>query len=152
MKVILIGILSLMLSLPLLAQIDMPKPILNPYRGSGSPLISLDRLSMNHSMGFEAGMSSAGSGYYLSRYTNHIRYNLNPKLDLELDLSLVNYGSANSKLGFGSDNTTRVIPEFKLNYRPSESVNLSLEFRQGSPWFSSSSSWYSDQRPWYERW
>ena len=152
MKAMLIGILVLLLSLPLLAQIDMPKPNLNPYRGSGSPLFSLDRLSMNHSMGFEAGMSSAGGGYYLSRYTNHIRYNLNPKLDLELDLSLINYGSANSKLEFGSDNTTRVIPEFKLNYRPSESVNLSLEFRQGSPWYSSSSPWQSDQRPWYERW
>ncbi|MDD4223090.1 MAG: hypothetical protein PHD87_00690 [Candidatus Cloacimonetes bacterium] len=152
MKVTLIGILALLLSLPLLAQIDMPKPDLNPYKGSKAPLLSLDRLSMSHSMGFEAGTSSAGGGFYLSRYTNRIRYAFNPKLDLELDLSLVNFGSTSSKLEFNSDNSTKVIPEFRLNYRPSDSVNLSVEFRQGAPWYSGSSPWYGDQRPWYERW
>ncbi len=151
MKTTLIGILILLLSLPLLAQIDMPKPNLNPYKAGGSPLLSLDRLSMSHSMGFEAGSSSAGRGYYLSRYTNHIRYAFNPKLDLELNLSLVNYGST-TKLEFNSDNSTRVIPEFRLNYRPTDSVNLSVEFRQGAPWYSGTSTWYDDQRPWYERW
>lgn len=145
MKKFLIGIMVLMLSLPLLAQINMPKPNLNPYKESGSSLLSRDRLSMSHSMGFTAGTNSAGGGYYLSRYTNSIFYSINPKLNLELDLSLVNYGSTSSKLEFNSDNTTKVIPEFRLNYRPSDSVNLSVEFRQGSPW-------YNDQRPWYERW
>jgi len=151
MKKTLIGILILLLSLPLLAQIDMPKPNLNPYKGSGTPLFGLNKLSMSHSLGFEAGTSSSGRGYYLSRYTNHINYAFNPKLDLELDLSLVNYGST-SKLQFNSDNNTKVIPEFRLNYRPSDSVNLSVEFRQGTPWYTGLSNWYSDQRPWYERW
>ncbi|HRQ67088.1 MAG TPA: hypothetical protein P5170_00710, partial [Candidatus Syntrophosphaera sp.] len=113
MKKTLIGILILLLSLPLLAQIDMPKPNLNPYKGSGTPLFGLNKLSMSHSLGFEAGTSSSGRGYYLSRYTNHINYAFNPKLDLELDLSLVNYGST-SKLQFNSDNNTKVIPEFRL--------------------------------------
>ncbi len=152
MKKIAIGILILMLGLPLLAQIDMPKPNLNPYRGSGSPLLGLNGLSMSHSLGFETGMSSAGGGFYLSRYTNQIRYAISPKLDLELDLSLVNFGSTNSKLEFNSDNSTKLIPEFRLNYRPSDSVNLSVEFRQGSPWYTGSSPWEYDQRPWYERW
>ncbi|HOG31191.1 MAG TPA: hypothetical protein PLI58_02205 [Candidatus Syntrophosphaera sp.] len=151
MKKTLIGILILLLSLPLLAQIDMPKPNLNPYKGSGTPLFGLNKLSMSHSLGFEAGTSSSGRGYYLSRYTNHINYAFNPKLDLELDLSLVNYGST-SKLQFNSDNNTKVIPEFRLNYRPSDSVNLSVEFGQGTLWYTGPSNWYSDQRPRYERW
>ncbi|HQP26483.1 MAG TPA: hypothetical protein PLL58_01540 [Candidatus Syntrophosphaera sp.] len=151
MKKALIGILILLLSLPLLAQIDMPKPNLNPYKGSGTPLFGLNKLSMSHSLGFEAGTSSSGRGYYLSRYTNHINYAFNPKLDLELDLSLVNYGST-SKLQFNSDNNTKVIPEFRLNYRPSDSVNLSVEFGQGTLWYTGPSNWYSDQRPRYERW
>jgi len=151
MKKTLIGILILLLSLPLLAQIDIPKPNLNPYKGSGTPLFGLNKLSMSHSLGFEAGTSSSGRGYYLSRYTNHINYAFNPKLDLELDLSLVNYGST-SKLQFNSDNNTKVIPEFRLNYRPSDSVNLSVEFGQGTLWYTGPSNWYSDQRPRYERW
>lgn len=152
MKKSVIGILVLILSLPLVAQINMPKPNLNPYRESGKPLLSLDRLSMHHSMGFEAGMSNGGGGYYLSRYTNQIRYSFNPKLNLELDLSLVNFGSTSTKFELNSDNATKVIPEFRLNYRPTDSVNISVEYRQGAPWQTGNPAWQSDQRPWYERW
>lgn len=152
MKKTLLGILIIALSLPLLAQIDIPKPNFNPYRQETPGLLSLDRFSMNHSLGFSAGMSSVGTGYYLSRYTNQISYVFSPKLDLELDLSLVNFGSTGAKLEFNSDNSTKVIPEFKLNYRPSDSMNLSIEFRQAAPWNQAYSPWQTDQRPWYDRW
>ncbi|MBW6514374.1 MAG: hypothetical protein K0B87_06425 [Candidatus Syntrophosphaera sp.] len=145
MKVFLLGLLSLLLILPLAAQIDLPRPSFNPYQSGGSSLLDLNRISMNHSMGFSAGVSSAGSGYYLSRYTNHLKYSFNPKLDLELDLNFVNFGSTNSSFEFNADNRSRVIPEFKLNYRPSESVQLQIEFRQGNPWM-------QDYKPWPERW
>ncbi|MFO8144190.1 MAG: hypothetical protein R6T89_00440 [Candidatus Syntrophosphaera sp.] len=145
MKVILMSILALALLVPLTAQTDFPKPAFNPYGESGGALIDLNRLSMNHSLGFSAGVSSSGYGYYLSRYTNHLQYKFNPKLDLELDLSFVNFGSASSSLEFNDDNQSRIIPEFKLNYRPSESVNFQVEFRQGYPGF-------YDTRPWHDRW
>ena len=145
MKMMLIGLISLVMILPLTAQIDLPRPSFNPYQGSGSSLLDLNRISMNHSMGFSAGVSSAGSGYYLSRYTNHLRYSFNPKLDMELDLNFVNFGSTNSSFEFNADNRSTIIPEFKLNYRPSESVQLQIEFRQGNPWM-------PYDKPWYERW
>ncbi len=147
MKAIPILILSLLLALPLAAQINMPKPDLNPYALSGASLLDMNRISMRHSMGFSAGVSSQGQGYYLSRYTNHLKYEFNPKLDLELDLNVVNFGSAStgSKFSLNSDNSTRIIPEFKLSYRPSENLHFQIELRQGNPWF-------YDQRPWDERW
>ncbi len=147
MKAILTLILGLLLALPMLAQPALPKPDLNPYAGSGSPLLDLNRLSMRHSMGFSAGVSSLGQGYYLSRYTNHLSYTFNPRLDLELDLNFVNFGSVGtgSQFSFHKDNTSLVIPEFKLSYRPSDKVHFQLEFSQGLPWS-------QDTRPWYERW
>ena len=147
MKAIPILILSLLLALPLAAQINMPKPDLNPYALSGASLLDMNRISMRHSMGFSAGVSSQGQGYYLSRYTNHLKYEFNPKLELELDLNFVNFGSAStgSKFSLNSDNSSRIIPEFKLSYRPSENLHFQIEMRQENPWF-------AEQRPWYERW
>jgi hypothetical protein len=125
-KILLIIALSLLL-LPLLAQINMPRPDFNPY----SLKSSLPNLSMSHSMGFQAGTSSSGSGYYLSRYTNHLSYKLSPKMDLDVDLNFVNFGSVNtgSSISFNDDNDTKVLPEFSLRYQPKE--NMSFEIRMG---------------------
>lgn len=145
MKSILIGLIAILTVMPLCAQIDLPKPSFSPYANSSSSLLSLNRLSMKHSMGFSAGMSSSGPGYYISRYTNHLRYDISSKLDLELDLNFVNFGTTGNKLQFNDDNRSKIIPEFRLSYRPTDSVNIQVEFRQGAPW-------YLDQKPWYERW
>lgn len=134
--------IGIMAMLPLAAQIDLPRPSLNPWQtGTKSPLLDASRISMSHSMGFMAGSSSAGYGYYLSNYTNHLKYELSPKLDLALDLNFVNYGSTSGGFKFNSDNQSKVIPEFKLNYRPSESFRVSVEFKRGYPWLGSDSAW-----------
>ncbi len=145
MKNIMILTLALLFALPLMAEWELPRPDFNPWRESGSSLLNPDRLAMSHSMGFSAGTSSSGNGYYLSRYTNHLRYQFNPKLDLALDLNLVNFGSTSSNFTFNKDNASKVIPEFRLNYRPTDGVNISFEFAQGYPWQTSRS-------PWYDRW
>lgn len=125
-KLLLILSLSLLL-LPLMAQINMPRPNFSPY----SLKSSLPNLSMSHSMGFEASSSSTGTGYYLSRYTNHLSYKFSPKLDLDLDLNFVNFGSMNTKSSFSinDDNDTKLLPEFSLRYQPKE--NMSFEIRMG---------------------
>jgi len=145
MKAILIAILALIITLPLMAGFDLPKPDFNPYNTGGYSLLNPDRLSMSHSLGFYAGASSSGQGFYLSRYTNQLKYTFNPKLDLELDLNFVNYGSAGSSFKLNDDNRSHILPEFKLNYRPSDNVQLQIEFRQANPWLDSGT-------PWYERW
>lgn len=113
----------------LLAQIDMPRPNFSPY----SLKSSLPGLQMSHSMGFEAGTSSVGNGYYLSRYTNHLSYSFNPKLDMDLDLNFVNFGSMNTKSDFSlnEDNSSKVLPDFSLRYRPSDTMSFEVRFSQG---------------------
>ena len=129
MRTLILSLAMTLLLLPLAAQIDIPRPDFNPFSGSGNSLLSMDRLSMSHSMGFQAGTSSSGDGYYLSRYTNHLKYKFNPKLEMDLDLNFVNFGSVNtsSKFSMNDDNSNKVIPEFSLRYKPSDSVLIQVQ-------------------------
>jgi len=145
MKRLLLLAITLTAMLPLLAQIDMPKPLFSPDATVGPGLFSLNKIHMAHSLGFEAGSSSTGNGYYLSRYTNHINYKFNPKLELDLDLNFINFGTTASGFSFNQDNKSRILPEFSLRYKPSDSFQINVEYRQGP-------SFWDYQRPWYERW
>ena len=140
MKNLLILVLMTVAILPLMAQYDIPRPDFNPFSLSSS---MLNKLSMSHSMGFEAGSSSGGNGYYLSRYTNHLKYALGPKLDLDLDLNFVNFGSMSTSKSFSlnEDNDSKILPEFSLRYRPSDSMTFELKMSQGM---------MRPTRPWYE--
>ena len=108
----------------------------NPYVNLNS-ILNQNNLKMNHSMSFMSGASSNGRGFYQSMYTNHLLYQFSPKLDLQLDLNFVNFGTANfnDKLSIkGNDyNKSTVIPEFSLNYRPSENFNIIFEMRSVGP-------------------
>lgn len=124
-KIIMIIALGLLL-MPLAAQFTLPKPSLNPY----SLKKAVPNLKMSHSMGFEAGSSSKGEGYYLSRYTNHLNYALSPSLDLKLDLNFVNVGgiSTAKSISFAKDNDSFVLPDFSLHYQPKENLSFELKF------------------------
>lgn len=142
-KLILIATLSIIL-IPLMAQIEFPHPNLNPYAGSGNSLFNLENISMSHSLGFETGSSSTGEGYYLSRYTNHLKYNLNPKLELGLDLNFINLGgfTTSSKLDFNNDNYSRVVPEFSLNYKPRDNIQIHFQMIYGANMNPENDYWY----------
>jgi hypothetical protein len=142
MKNLLIALIMTVAILPLMAQNDIPRPDFNPFSLHSS---ALNNLSMSHSMGFQASTSSSGSGYYLSRYTNHMNYQLSPKLELDLDLNFVNFGSLDTRSDFrlNDDNSSKVLPEFSLRYRPSESMTFELKMSQG---------FMQPERPWYEKW
>lgn len=133
MKSICIFAIMMVLAAALNAQFDLPRPDLNPFSNSSfNTLLNPNRLRMSHSMGFQAGMSSQGGGFYLSRYTNHIKYEFNPRLTLDLDLNLVNYGTANttSSIQFNDDNKSRILPGFSLNYKPTDSMSFQIRYRQ----------------------
>ncbi len=113
-----------------------------------SSLFNPYKLKMSHSMGFAAGTSSQGLGYYESRYTNHLSYEFSPKLDLALDLNFVNYGSASFNKSFdietNDDNKTKILPEFNLRYKPSDSVLIQFGYRtmgRSYPWYGHPLDW-----------
>jgi hypothetical protein len=120
----------LSLIIPAMATYNLPRPNLNPFT-INNPV--LQNLKMSHSMGFEAGSSSTGRGYYLSRYTNHMKYQFSPKLELDLDLNFVNLGTMNSssKFTLNDDNKNKVLPEFSLRYKPNDSMSFEIRMSQG---------------------
>ena len=129
----------LSLMVPAMATYNLPRPDLNPF-SMKSP--ELQNLKMSQSKGFESGSKSGGSGYYQSRYTNHMKYQFSPKLELDLDLNFVNFGSMNtgSKFSVNDDNRNKILPEFSLRYKPSDYVNFEIRMSQGllmqrSPWY-----------------
>lgn len=97
-------------------------------------MLNMNNLTMNHSMSFGSSFSSNGQSNYESVYTNHLRYNFNSKLNLSIDLNFVNFGSATHQGGIefdgNNDNTSKVLPNFQLNYNPSENVKFIIEFKQ----------------------
>lgn len=97
-------------------------------------MINMNNLSINHSMSFSSSISSNSQGAYESVYTNHLNYKFSPKLDLKVDLNFVNFGSATHQGGIefdgNNDNTSKILPNFQLNYNPSENVKFIIEFRQ----------------------
>ncbi|HOD18298.1 MAG TPA: hypothetical protein PKJ14_06655 [Candidatus Cloacimonadota bacterium] len=98
-----------------------------------SSLFNPYKLKMSHSMGFYTGSSGSGLSFYESRYTNHIFYEFNPKLNLALDLNFVNFGTAMNGKGFSfesnGDNQTKIFPEFSLNYKPTDAISIRFEYR-----------------------
>ncbi len=97
-------------------------------------MINMNNLTMNHSVSFSSSISSNSQSAYESVYTNHLNYKFSPKLNLKVDLNFVNFGSAMYKGGIefdgNNDNTSKILPNFQLNYNPSENVKFIVEFKQ----------------------
>jgi len=96
--------------------------------------IDQNKMSVNHSVSFSGGISSSKQSHYQSVYTNHISYLFHPKLKLNVDLNFVNFGTATYQNGLNfegnNDNSSKVLPNFQLNWKPSESTNITIEFKQ----------------------
>jgi hypothetical protein len=139
MKKIIITMLISALFLAVSAEIS--DKLLNQSLYSPS-LLDLNNISMNHTVSFSAGMSSNNQSFYQSVYTNHLNYRISSKLNLNLDLNFINFGTASfdRKLDFegNGDNESTILPEFTLSFKPSDSFSIVLEYRN-----------FSLERPWY---
>lgn len=127
------ALIAIVMMIGSLAAVSPGGPFLSPNLNSDG-LFDLNKLRMNHSVSFMSGFSSGGEGFYQSTYTNHLRYSFNPRLDLNIDLNFVNFGTASHDSGFSfdinDDNSSIVVPEFSLEYRPTDSSVIKIEYRQ----------------------
>jgi len=94
-------------------------------------------VDMSHTFSFSSSMSSGGNAAYQSMYTNHLKFYLHPKVDFDVDLNFVNYGTASFSSSFdiegNNDNQSKVLPDFSLNYRPTENTSIRIEYRSAIP-------------------
>ncbi|MCF7912592.1 MAG: hypothetical protein K9M99_08695 [Candidatus Cloacimonetes bacterium] len=97
-------------------------------------LFNENNFKMSHSLTFSSGVSSTGDGYYSNTYTNHLNFKLHKNLDFKLNLNFVNDGTMNFNqdydVNWNSDNASHIIPEFQLEWRPSENTTLRIQFEQ----------------------
>ncbi|MCF7858355.1 MAG: hypothetical protein K9N07_03390 [Candidatus Cloacimonetes bacterium] len=97
-------------------------------------IINMDNFTVNHTISFHSSISSNSQSAYESVYTNHMLYEFNPKLSLKVDLNFVNFGSATYQGGIefegNDDNSSAILPNFQLNYKPTDSFNLIIEYKQ----------------------
>ena len=125
--IILISAITIVLNAEILSNAFKPTMLMPSFLNSNN-------LSMNHSVSFFSGISSNKQSYYQSVYTNHLKYKFNSKLDLNVDLNFVNFGTATYKSGIefegNNDNTSKILPDFQLNYRPSENMSIIIEYKQ----------------------
>ncbi len=131
-RIIILGVFILIISGMNLSAEQWNSVASDPYinlRG----LLNPNNLQINHTLSFMTGVSSEGSGFYQSVYTNHLFFDLHPKVDFKVDLNFVNYGTTQWNDTFSvkanDDNTSNIIPEFSLQYRPSDNTSIRIEFR-----------------------
>ncbi|PID28006.1 MAG: hypothetical protein CSB55_06610 [Candidatus Cloacimonadota bacterium] len=98
-------------------------------------LLNPNKIKMSQSVSFTSSFDSRNNSFYQSRYTNSIEYKFNPKLKMNLNLHFVNDGTATWSRNFhvegNGDNENRVLPEFSIEYKPSENSKIIFEFQQG---------------------
>ncbi len=108
--------------------------------------LDMNKVNVSHSISFTSSVSSNGYGSYESVYTNHLNFNFNPKLSLDIDLNFVNFGTATFHKIYdiegNNDNDSAIIPEFSLKFQPSDNTSIILEVRRGINY----------QNRWNQRW
>ncbi len=109
----------------------------NPFGSSNwqGSLLNPSKLHISNSASFSTMMSNNHS-FYQSVYTNHMQYQFNPKLSMNVNLNFVNNGTGSWKKNMNykgnGDNQNKIIPEFSLMYQPSKSFTVRFEYQQRS--------------------
>lgn len=108
---------------------------LTPQQNAPSSLFSfpstlpLNNLKMSQSISFSTTYNSGTkSAYYLSNFCSSFKLPLSEKLNLALDLNFVNYGKFGASSPLISNENTKVLPNFSLDYAPTQNLRLHIEF------------------------
>lgn len=101
-----------------------------------STLINFNKLQTSQSLSFTSIMSSESKPIFISNFQNRFSYNLSHNLQLQLDLNIVNYRNANVDDNFSIKDNSRVLPNFRLDYSPSENFHLRLEYNSFPGYYS----------------
>lgn len=88
------------------------------------------RMSMRHTFSLSYGTFGGGRGMSLGMYTNSLYYKIADPLDVQVDVSLMYSPSSSSMGGPQKDFSGVYITRAQLNYRPSESTLLQINFQQ----------------------
>lgn len=73
--------------------------------------------------------SQSKRSQYLTNFCNTFHYSLSHKLNLKLELNVVNYGNINTKDKYSLKGNTKILPNFQLDYSPNQNFQFKLILR-----------------------
>lgn len=85
--------------------------------------------------------SESKKSNYLTNFCNSFHFKLSPKLNVKLELNVVNYGNLNTIDKYSLKGNTKILPNFQLDYSPNQNFQFKLilrnfpimPFHSGSP-------------------
>ncbi|MCK4358098.1 MAG: hypothetical protein KAW92_05035 [Candidatus Cloacimonetes bacterium] len=80
--------------------------------------------------------SQSKKSQYLTNFCNTFHYKLYPKLNLKLELNVVNYGNINTIDKYSLKGNTKILPNFQLDYYPNNDCHLRISLESFSTVFS----------------
>jgi hypothetical protein len=93
-------------------------------------LIDPSKFSMRHAFSLSYATFGGGRGMSLGMYTNSVYYKIADPLDVQFDVSLMYSPYSSGFAGPQKDFTGIYLTRAQLNYRPSESMLLQINFQQ----------------------
>lgn len=91
---------------------------------------SLRNLKTSQSFSISTSYNSQSKrSQYLTNFCNTFHYSLSPKLNLKLELNVVNYGNFNTKDKYSLKGNTKILPNFQLDYSPNKNFQFKLIIR-----------------------
>lgn len=118
----------------------------NPVSDNSFSLLNPNKMTMSHSMTFSTAFNNQNSALYQSVYTNHIDYQISPKIQFAMDLNFINNGTANFNTDFdiegNNDNKSMIIPGFSMKFQPTENMSIEFHYNQRNPYNSMHNSFY----------
>lgn len=102
-------------------------------------ILPQNSFEMHHSLTFSSALSSNGDGMYSNMYTNHLDFALSKNIDLKMKLHFINAGSLSFDRDYdfnlNDDNASQLLPEFQMEWRPSENTTIMLHFQQSNRYY-----------------
>ncbi|MEA3476416.1 MAG: hypothetical protein U9R23_08270 [Candidatus Cloacimonadota bacterium] len=90
----------------------------------------LKNLNTSHSFSISTFYSSESKkSKYLTNFCNSFHFKLSPKLNVKLDLNVINYGNFNTTDKYFLQGNTKILPNFQLDYSPNQNFQFKLIIR-----------------------
>ncbi|MEA2103841.1 MAG: hypothetical protein U9P79_04265 [Candidatus Cloacimonadota bacterium] len=128
-KIVFIIIIILLTSIALSAQENVTK--MNPISAFQFPsTLNMSKLQTSQSFSVTSVFSSnENESLILSNFTNRFEYQFAKNLNMKLDLNFVNYKFFGSENNFSLKDNTKILPNFQLEYKPSQNFQFRIEYQ-----------------------
>lgn len=131
------------------SNVDIKSGIIKNYSSSLFRFFNSDNFRMNHSFDISYQTFGSAGSLALTTYTNSMFYKINDQLDIQADISLINSPYNSFGKNFSSKINGLYLSRAQINYRPSENLSFTLQYRNFPVFYNS---YYYNSPFFYRSW